>query len=182
MRMMIAGEWTTGGRQEELRSPYNHEVIETVPLADVGDVDRAIAAAVRGAKHQRRLAAYEREAILRRAGDIADARVDDLARTISAETGKPISEAKGEASRVGDLLRLSGFEGSQLYGESLPLDAAPNGGTGTHRAEAVRDISRGGPACPSHLVSHRLRRGSGRRAVRRSSRPQGQLHREFADR
>ena len=75
------------------------------------------------------LTAYEREAILRRAGDIADARVDDLARTISGETGKPIGEAKGEASRVGDLLRLSGFEGSQLYGDSLPLDAAPNGGT-----------------------------------------------------
>jgi glyceraldehyde-3-phosphate dehydrogenase (NADP+) len=127
--MIVAGEWTAGGRQEELRSPYNHEVIDTVPVAGDGDVDRAVAGAVRGAKHQRRLSAYEREAILRRAGDIADARVDDLARTISHETGKPISEARGEASRVGDLLRLSGFEGSQLYGESLPLDAAPNGGT-----------------------------------------------------
>jgi len=130
MRMIIAGEWVTGGRQEELRSPYNNEVIETVPVADVGDVDRAFAGAVRGAEHQRRLTAYEREAILRRAGDIADARAEDLAQTISRETGKPISEAHGEASRVGDLLRLSGFEGSQLYGESLPLDAAPNGGTG----------------------------------------------------
>ena len=95
MRMIIAGEWTSGRQQEELRSPYNHEVIETVPVADVADVDRAIAAAVRGAKHQRQLSAYEREAILRRAGDIADARVDDLARTISGETGKPIGEAKG---------------------------------------------------------------------------------------
>ena len=127
--MIIAGESTTGRRQEELRSPYDDQVIETVPVADVGDVDRAIAGAVRGAEHQRRLPAYEREAILRRAGDIADARADELARTISRETGKPISEAWGEASRVGDLLRLSGFEGSQLYGDSLPLDAAPNGGT-----------------------------------------------------
>ena len=127
--MIIAGERTTGARQEELRSPYSHEVIETVAVASTDDVDRAIAAAVRGAEHQRRLTAHDREAILRRAGDIADARADDLARTISAESGKPISEAKSEASRVGDLLRLSGFEGSQLYGQSLPLDAAPNGGT-----------------------------------------------------
>lgn len=129
MRMIIGGEWTSGGQQEELRSPYDGEVIETVTLADVGDVDRAITAAVHGAEYQRQLTAHEREAILRRAGDIADARVDDLAQTISRETGKPIGEAKGEASRVGDLLRLSGFEGSQLYGDSLPLDAAPNGGT-----------------------------------------------------
>ena len=129
MKMIIAGESTTGGRQEDLRSPYDHELIATVPVADAGDVDRAIAGAVRGAEHQRRLPAYEREAILRRAGDMADARADELARTISRETGKPISEARGEASRVGDLLRLSGFEGTQLYGDSLPLDAAPNGGT-----------------------------------------------------
>ena len=130
MQMIIAGEPASGGQQEELRAPYDDEVIDTVPVADVGDVDRAIAAAVRGAEHQRGLSAYEREAILRRAGEIADARVDELARTISRETGKPIAEAAGEASRVGDLLRLSGFEGSQLYGDSLPLDAAPNGGTG----------------------------------------------------
>jgi acyl-CoA reductase-like NAD-dependent aldehyde dehydrogenase len=130
MRMIIGGEWTSGAHEEELRCPYNNEVIDTVPVADVEDADRAIAAAVRGAAHQRRLSAYEREAILRRAGEIADARVDELARTISTETGKPIVEATGEASRIGDLLRLSGFEGSQLYGDSLPLDAAPNGGTG----------------------------------------------------
>jgi glyceraldehyde-3-phosphate dehydrogenase (NADP+) len=127
--MIIAGEWVSDGRQEELLSPYDGELIETVPVADVGHVDRAIAAAVRGAGHQRRLSAHAREAILRRAGDLADARIEDLARTISHETGKPIGEARGEASRVGDLLRLSGFEGSQLYGDSLPLDAASNGGT-----------------------------------------------------
>jgi acyl-CoA reductase-like NAD-dependent aldehyde dehydrogenase len=128
MRMLVAGEWTAGAQQEELRAPYSGEVIDTVPVADVRDVDRAIATAVRGAAHQRLLTGHEREAILRRAGDIADARADDLARTISQETGKPVGEAKGEASRVGDLLRLSAFEGAHLYGDSLPLDAAPNGG------------------------------------------------------
>ncbi|MDQ6818160.1 MAG: aldehyde dehydrogenase family protein, partial [Actinomycetota bacterium] len=129
MRMVLAGEWVAGARQEELRSPYSGEVIDSVPVADVQDVDRAIAAAVRGAEHQRQLTGYEREAILRRAGDIADSRVDNVARAISLETGKPIAEATAEASRVGHVLRLSGFEGSQLYGDSLPLDAAPNGGS-----------------------------------------------------
>src|SRR5918995_2061761 len=50
------------------------------------------------------------------------------ARTISAETGKTITEASGEAGRSGALIRLAGFEGTQLYGEGLPLDANP--GTG----------------------------------------------------
>ena len=143
MRMLVAGEWTAGAQQEELRGPYSGEVIDTVPVADVRDVDRAIATAVRGAAHQRQLTGYEREGILRRAGDIADARADDLARTISQETGKPIGEAKGEASRVGDLLRLSAFEGSHLYGDTLPLDAAPNGGTESARVHATTAV-RGG--------------------------------------
>ena len=131
MRMYVAGEWSDGAQQEELRSPYSGEVIDTVPIATTADVDRAIGSAVHAAAHQRRTTGHEREAILRRAGDIADARVDELASTISRETGKAIAEARVEASRAGDLLRLSGFEGSQLYGDSLPLDASP--GAGLHR-------------------------------------------------
>ena len=131
MRMYVAGEWSNGAHQEELRSPYSGDVIDTVPVGTADDVDQAIEAAVRGAARQRRTTGHEREAILRRAGDIADTRVEDLARTISAESGKAIGEARGEASRAGDLLRLSGFEGSQLYGDSLPLDAGA--GAGLHR-------------------------------------------------
>src|SRR4051812_32712680 len=131
MRMFVAGEWTDGAQPEELCSPYSGDVLDTIPVASADDVERALAAAVRGAAKQRRTTGHEREAILRRAGDIADTRVEDLARTISEEGGKAIAEARAEASRAGDLLRLSGFEGSQLYGDSLPLDAGA--GAGLHR-------------------------------------------------
>src|SRR5439155_9335772 len=115
--MFVAGEWIDGMQQEELRCPYNGEVIDTVPVVGLAEVDRALAAAVSGADRQRHTTAYDRQAILFRAADIADSRVDELARTISLETGKAIHEATGEASRAGDLLRLSAFEGAQLYGE-----------------------------------------------------------------
>src|SRR3954467_13435646 len=131
MRMYVGGEWTDGARQEELRSPYSDEVIDTVPVGTLEDVERALGSAVRGAAHQRRTTGHEREAILRRAGDLADARVEDLAATISAESGKAITEARAEAGRAGDLPRLSAFEGPRLYGDSLPLDASA--GAGLHR-------------------------------------------------
>src|SRR5829696_8940984 len=121
MRMFVAGEWTEGARQEEVRSPYSGEAIDTVPVA-------GLAGAVRGAAARRHTTGHEREAILRRAGDIADTRVEELAATISAETGKAIGEARAEAGRAGDLLRLSGFEGTQLYGDTLPLDAGAGAG------------------------------------------------------
>ncbi len=123
MKMFVGGEWTDGRSQEELRAPYSGEVIDSVPIAGSADVERALSAAVIGAERQRSTPAYERQAILLRAAAIAESRVDELARTISLETGKALVEATAEASRAGDLLRLAGFEGAQLYGESLPLDA-----------------------------------------------------------
>ena len=64
-------------------------------------------------------------AILLRAADLADERAPTLATTISAENGKSIREAIAEAGRCGDTIRVAAFEGAHLYGESLPLDAAP---------------------------------------------------------
>src|SRR5699024_4148388 len=46
----------------------------------------------------------------------------------SGENGKHIREAHSEVTRCADLIRLSAFEGTQLYGDTLPLDANP--GTG----------------------------------------------------
>jgi glyceraldehyde-3-phosphate dehydrogenase (NADP+) len=61
--------------------------------------------------------------VLLRAADLADERAPAVAALISAENGKSIREATVEASRCGDVIRVSAFEGAHLYGESLPLDA-----------------------------------------------------------
>ena len=58
-----------------------------------------------------KLTAYERNQILMRAADIFSGRIEDFARTVSAEEGKPLGEARAEASRMPDLLRLCAFEG-----------------------------------------------------------------------
>ncbi|MET0523011.1 MAG: aldehyde dehydrogenase family protein, partial [Jiangellaceae bacterium] len=58
----------------------------------------------------------------------ADERAPKVARTISAEVGKTIAEATREAGRSAEIIRLAAFEGTQLYGKTLPLDANP--GTG----------------------------------------------------
>jgi len=129
MEMLLDG-WRSAstGRTEEVQSPFDGRVIDSVPVASPGDALAAITVAGRGAAHQRGLAAHERAALLMRAADLADERAEDIAQTISAEMGKPISEARGEASRSGAIIRLAAFEGSQIYGDSLPLDANP--GTG----------------------------------------------------
>src|SRR3954464_6140638 len=129
-QLLIGGRWidARSGAIEQVRSPFDGSVVGEVPTAGPADVEPALAAAERGAVTWRRTPAHERMRILLRAAELADERTADIARIISAENGKTITEATAEAGRSGDLIRLSAFEGTQLYGDSLPLDA--NKGTG----------------------------------------------------
>jgi acyl-CoA reductase-like NAD-dependent aldehyde dehydrogenase len=130
VQLLIGGNWreAVSGRQEHVTSPFDGSVVGSVPLAGLDDVDAALAAATAGAKVWRRTPAHQRMRILLQAAALADERTEAIAQTISAEAGKAITEARGEASRSGELIRLAAFEGTQLYGDSLPLDA--NAGTG----------------------------------------------------
>jgi acyl-CoA reductase-like NAD-dependent aldehyde dehydrogenase len=129
--MLIGGRWRPAagsGRSEAVTSPYDGSVVGTVPVADTDDVEAALRAAEYGADTWRHTPAHERMRILMRAAELADERAAETARIISAETGKTITEATTEAGRSGALIRLAAFEGTQLYGDTLPLDANP--GTG----------------------------------------------------
>src|SRR5271170_2524963 len=123
MKMWVGEQWVDSSRSDEVLSPYNGQPVDVVPVADLADVERAISTAERGARDIAALPASQRAAILDRAANLAATRVEEFAKLITSEEGKPLSESRGEASRLADLLRLSAFEGSQMRGESLPLDA-----------------------------------------------------------
>src|SRR6476619_935965 len=130
MEMLVGGEWcgAADGATEEVRSPFDGHVVGSVPVVGVEDAAAAIDGAVVAARVQRETPAFERFAVWLRAADLVDERAEDIAQTLSAESGKPITEARGEAGRSGALIRLAAFEGSQLYGSTLPLDANPGPG------------------------------------------------------
>ncbi len=116
---------------EDIKSPFDGSVIGQVPVASLKDVDGYLSRAEVGAKLWRNTPAHVRSAIILKAAAIAEENIEELAQIISGETGKSIVEARGEASRCGEIFRLSSFEGSQLYGSTLPLDA--NKGTGLEK-------------------------------------------------
>lgn len=130
VEMLIGGKWSPAlsGEEEEVTSPYDGAVVGRAPVADLRDVEVALAAAEIGAATWRATPAHERMQTLLRAADLADERALVTARIIASECGKTITEATGEARRSGDIIRLAAFEGAHLYGDSLPLDA--NRGTG----------------------------------------------------
>jgi len=120
MKMYVGGRWTDSPTVTSIIAPYSGETVDTVPVATPKQVELALATAEAG---MAKLTAYERCQIMLRAADLFAANLEDLARTITLEEGKPLSEARGECVRMPDFLRLCGFEGSQMRGETLPIDA-----------------------------------------------------------
>ncbi len=127
MKLFFAGNWSDTGSTVHVLNPFDGSVIDTVPQASPAHVDQALAALVEGAGTMRTMTAFERCELLRRVAAGMEARKEELARTISAEAGKPIVEGRGEVNRAIETISLSADEAKRLTGESFPLDAAPNG-------------------------------------------------------
>lgn len=123
MKMYLNGAWVESPVMSRVVSPYFRETIDSVPEATPEQVEEALRAAERAAVKMAQLIGYERSQILHRAAELLAARSEDLAKTISLEEGKPLSESRAEVGRMPELLRLCAFEGTQLRGETLPLDA-----------------------------------------------------------
>ena len=125
MKMYIGGEWVDRDAKTSVLNPYDMSVIDTVPRAGIEDVDSTIASAVRGAKVMAGVPAYERFLMLRKAADLLEERKEEFARIITLEEGKIIAEGRTEVSCAVQTISLSGEEAKRLYGETIPLDAAP---------------------------------------------------------
>jgi glyceraldehyde-3-phosphate dehydrogenase (NADP+) len=121
---LIAGEWISRAPRLEVRSPFDDAVVGDVPLTELDDVDRALDAAVEGARQMARMPAHERSTILETAATLIAGGADELAAIITAEQGKHTREARAEATRIAGIVRLCAEEARRLSGELLPMDAA----------------------------------------------------------
>ena len=127
MKMYVAGQWIDKPQKIEVRNSYDNSVIDTVPRAERGDIERALQSAERGARVMAKLPGYERWKILKKAAELIAARVEELGQTISKEEGKIIAEGRLEASRAFETIMGSAEEAKRLHGQTVPLDGAPGG-------------------------------------------------------
>jgi acyl-CoA reductase-like NAD-dependent aldehyde dehydrogenase len=138
---------------------YSGEVATRVALADATDIDRAIAAAVRAAAPMRRMAAYERQAVLGHCVERFTERADELALALCIEAGKPIRDARGEVTRLSDTFRVAAEESVRMLGEVMPLDisARARGYRGMWQRVPIGPCSFIAPFnVPLNLVAHKV--------------------------
>lgn len=122
----IAGKWcdAEGGGTIPVTNPANGEQLGTIPKMGAAETRRAIEAANAAWPAWRALAAKERAAILRRWFDLMHAHADDLARIMTLEQGKPLTEARGEVSYAASYFEWFAEEGKRAYGDTIPAPSA----------------------------------------------------------
>lgn len=121
LHMLIDGERVAGGgrRRFPVLNPATGLCIGELPLADVADLDRALAAAARGFAHWRHESAHRRAAVLEGAARLLEERQEDIARIATLEQGKTLAETRIEVMMNVGLFRFYAGEVHRLYGRTL---------------------------------------------------------------
>lgn len=110
----------------DIKSPFNGEVVASVAQADEKTIDLALATAKRVFESEMRtMPAYKRSEILMKASELIKERVEDIAKTIALEGGKPIKDARIEANRAANTFAIAGREAMTLDGEQISMDTLP---------------------------------------------------------
>jgi succinate-semialdehyde dehydrogenase / glutarate-semialdehyde dehydrogenase len=104
-------------------NPATGEKIGTIPHAATSDLDRALAAADKGFKVWRKVSAFDRSKVMRKAADILRERADKIATLLTMEQGKPLAEAKGEVLAGADVIDWFAEEARRAYGRVIPARA-----------------------------------------------------------
>ncbi|WP_207461844.1 NAD-dependent succinate-semialdehyde dehydrogenase [Azospirillum sp. SYSU D00513] len=123
--LYIDGTWqgSAAGKTIPVVNPATEEVIGTVAHAEETDLDRALAAAEKGFAVWRRMSAFERSKIMRKAADLLRERSGDIARLMTMEQGKPLAEARTETMGAADTIDWFAEEARRAYGRVVPARA-----------------------------------------------------------
>lgn len=101
-------------------NPATGLAIGSVPHASVSDLDRALDSAQRGFDVWRKISAFDRYKLMRRAAEKLRERVDEISRVLTLEQGKPQAEAKLEVLLGADIIDWFAEEARRSYGRVIP--------------------------------------------------------------
>jgi alpha-ketoglutaric semialdehyde dehydrogenase len=121
----IGGEWVpaaSGRTFEDLNPANREEVLGVFPRSDSTDVDRAVRAAQETFRSWRLVPAPRRAEIVFRAGEIMVRRKEELARLMTREMGKVLTEARGDVQEGIDTAYYMAGEGRRLFGHQAPCE------------------------------------------------------------
>jgi succinate-semialdehyde dehydrogenase/glutarate-semialdehyde dehydrogenase len=118
----VAGRWSDAdsGKVLDVLNPADGTRIGTVPDMGREETRRAIEAARDALPSWRAKTARERGAIMRRWYELVLAHLDDLARIMTLEQGRPLPDARNEVAYAATFIDWYAEEGKRVYGDVIP--------------------------------------------------------------
>ena len=117
---LVNGQWLQGASRFAVHDPSNGQWLADVANLGPAEAALAIDAANAAWGPWKTKTAKERSIILRQWFELLMANVDDLARILTAEQGKPYAEAKGEIAYGASFVEWYAEEAKRVNGETLP--------------------------------------------------------------
>jgi acyl-CoA reductase-like NAD-dependent aldehyde dehydrogenase len=127
IKNLIGGALRGGTTTAELCHPFDGRVVARIHTADLATVDDAVESAVTAFRSWRTTPSHRRSQVLAAVVATMRAEAEALAREITLETGKTLTEARGEVSRSIATMEISAEEAKRIGGEVVSMDAAPSG-------------------------------------------------------
>lgn len=118
-KLFINDQWVTSATQFEVRNPANGQLIAEVANADTQVAQSAINAAHAAFPEWAAKTGKQRAEVLRKWFDLIILHIEDLARILTTEQGKPINEARGEVSYAASFVEWFAEEAKRVSGEVM---------------------------------------------------------------
>lgn len=124
VRNFIGGVWleSHSGETFETYNPATETLIAPVAKSGADDVDAAVKAAKVAYQQWRLTPAPRRGEILFRVAQVLQERKEDLARLMTQEMGKILTETRGDVQEAIDMAYYMGGEGRRLHGYTAPVE------------------------------------------------------------
>ena len=117
----IHGKWQQSEKKEtyDVINPATEEVIGKASRASSSDVDKALKSAEKGFAVWKKFSPWDRASIIRKIADLMRKKNNELAKWMTLETGKPLSEALAEVSGSADIFEWNAEETKRIYGQTV---------------------------------------------------------------
>ena len=115
----IDGKWqkTEKGETYEVINPATEEILGKASKASEADVNKALKSAEKGLQVWKNTPPWQRSKIIRKIADLIRERTDVLAKWLTLEVGKPLTEAAGEVGGAADIFEWNSEETKRIYGQ-----------------------------------------------------------------
>jgi lactaldehyde dehydrogenase/glycolaldehyde dehydrogenase len=122
--MYIDGAWASLAEREriEVENPATEAILGTIPDGKAEDAEAALAAAHRAQPAWAAVPAIERAALVTRLAQAVTERAEHLARIVTLEQGKPLTQARGEIGAVVTFLTFAASNARRIEGDIITSD------------------------------------------------------------